>query len=225
MILTCNLSGLTNAGLLSFAQSLDALLAPIGETISLIYNPFKQTLSVCVETSANALTKQVAQQQTEELAAADLKRDNLFRGVKYMVQAYLLYPDTEKQEAAKELEKVVAKIGWHLNREGYDKQSALTKTLLKELTGKQANRVALLGMTEYVNLLNTAQTGFDILRQEQLEQQAEMEQISSMTAVRGNLEQSIKDLLEILPGYYRMTGDEALGAVLPKISELIDRTK
>jgi len=225
MILTCNLSGLTNAGLLSFAQSLDALLAPIGETISLIYNPFKQTLSVCVETSANALAKQVAQQQTEELAAADLKRDNLFRGVKYMVQAYLLYPDTEKQEAAKELEKVIAKIGWHLNREGYDKQSALTKTLLKELTGKQANRVALLGMTEYVNLLNTAQTAFDILRQEQLEQQAEMEQISSMTAVRGNLEQSIKDLLEILPGYYRMTGDEALGAVLPKISELIDRTK
>ena len=225
MILTCNLSGLTNAGLLSFAQSLDALLAPIGETISLIYNPFKQTLSVCVETSANALAKQVAQQQTEELAAADLKRDNLFRGVKYMVQAYLLYPDTEKQEAAKELEKVVAKIGWHLNREGYDKQSALTKTLLKELTGKQANRIALLGMTEYVDLLNTAQTGFDILRQEQLEQQAEMEQISSMTAVRGNLEQSIKDLLEILPGYYRMTGDEALGAVLPKISELIDRTK
>ncbi|QIA07144.1 hypothetical protein [Draconibacterium halophilum] len=51
-----------------------------------------------------------------------------------------------------------------------------------------------------------------------------MEQISSMTAVRGDLEQAIKDLLEILPGFYRMTNNEALGVVLPKIKELIDRT-
>ena len=49
-------------------------------------------------------------------------------------------------------------------------------------------------------------------------------QISSMTAVRSDLEQAIKDLLEILPGYYRMTNNEALGTVLPKIKELIDRT-
>lgn len=225
MILTFNLSGLTNAELLSFAQSLDALLAPIGESIALIYNPFKQSLTVCVETSADAIAKQVAQQQTEVLSGGDLKRDNLFRGVKYMIQAYLLHPDAEKQEAAVELEKVVAKVGWNLHRESYDQQSALTKTVLKELTGKHANRVALLGMTDYVNLLNTAQTEFDELRQEQLEQQTALEKISSMTAVRGDLEQTIKDLLEILPGYYRMTGDEALGEVLPKIKELIDRTR
>ncbi|WP_320111623.1 hypothetical protein [Draconibacterium orientale] len=49
-------------------------------------------------------------------------------------------------------------------------------------------------------------------------------QISSMTAVRSDLEQAIKDLLEILPGYYRMTNNETLGTVLPKIKELIDRT-
>ncbi|WP_346861383.1 DUF6261 family protein [uncultured Draconibacterium sp.] len=224
MILTFNLSGLTNAELLSFAQSLDALLAPLGETISVIYDPFKHALVVCVDTSANAIAKQVAQQQTEALGAADLKRDNVFRGVKYITQAYLLHPNAEKQEAAVELEKVIAKVGWNLNREGYDEQSSLMKTLLKELTGKQAARVALLGMTDYVDLLNTSQAEFDTLRQEQLEHNTEMEQISSMTAVRGDLEQSIKDLLEILPGYYRMTNNDALGTVLPKIKELIDRT-
>ncbi|WP_321343919.1 DUF6261 family protein [uncultured Draconibacterium sp.] len=224
MILTFNLSGLTNAELLSFAQSLDALLAPLGETISVIYDPFKQALVVCVETSASAIAKQVAQQQTEALGAADLKRDNLFRGVKYITQAYLLHPDAEKQEAAVEVEKVIAKVGWHLNREGYDEQSALMKTLLKELTGKQAERVAQLRMTQYVDLLATSQTEFDTLRQEQLDHNTEMEQISSMTAVRGDLEQAIKDLLEILPGFYRMTNNEAMGVVLPKIEELIDRT-
>jgi hypothetical protein len=46
-----------------------------------------------------------------------------------------------------------------------------------------------------------------------------------MTAERGSLEQACKDLLEILPGYYRMTGDRGLGAVLPQISELIDRKR
>ncbi|MCY1719879.1 DUF6261 family protein [Prolixibacteraceae bacterium Z1-6] len=224
MILTINLSGLTNAEVLSFAQSLDELLAPLGSSISVIYDPFKHALVVCTETSADAIAKQVAQQQTEALSAADLKRDNLFRGVKYLTQAYLLHPDTEKQEAAVELEKVIAKVGWQLNREGYDKQSALQKTLLKELTEKQAERLALLTMTDYVALLNTAQNEFDVLRQEQLEHETEMEKISSMTAVRGALEEAIKDLFEILPGYYRMTGDEALGAVLPKIKELIDRT-
>ncbi|QIA08754.1 DUF6261 family protein [Draconibacterium halophilum] len=224
MILTFNLSGLTNAELLSFAQSLDALLEPLGETISVIYDPFKHALVVCVETSASAIAKQVAQQQTEALGAADLKRDNVFRGVKYITQAYLLHPDAKKQEAAQEVEKVIAKVGWHLNREGYDEQSALMKTLLKELTGKQAAHVALLGMTEYVDLLNTSQTEFDVLRQEQLDHNTEMEQVSSMTAVRGDLEQTIKDLLEILPGFYRMTNNETLGVVLPKIKELIDRT-
>lgn len=74
-------------------------------------------------------------------------------------------------------------------------------------------------------LLKTVQTEFDTLRQEQLEQKAEFEKISSMTAVSGDLEQACKDLLEILPGYYRMTGDEALGAVLSKIKELIDRMR
>ncbi len=224
MILTFNLSGLTNAELLSFAQSLDALLAPVSESIKLIYDPFKHSLTVCVDTTANAISKQVAQQQTEALSAGDLKRDNLFRGIKYIIQAYLLHPNADKQKAATELEKVVAKVGWHLNREGYDKQSALTKTLLSELSGKHAERVALLKMTNFVELLDTSQNEFDALRREQLEQQTEMEKISSMTAVRGDLEASIKDLLEILPGYYRMTGDEALGAVLPKIKELIDRT-
>ncbi|MFV0590236.1 MAG: DUF6261 family protein [Draconibacterium sp.] len=225
MILTFNLSGLTNAGLLAFAQNLDALLEPLGSSVLVIYEPFKQALNVCVETAADAIGKQVAKQQTEALAAADLKRDNLFRGTKYLTQAYLLHPNAEMLEAAVELEKVIGKVGWHLNREGYDTQSALLKTLLKELTGKQAERVALLGMADYVDLLNTSQTEFDALRQEQLDHNTEMEQISSMTAVRGSLEQTLKDLLEILPGYYRMTGDAALGAVLPKIKELIDRTK
>uniref|UniRef100_UPI0032172678 DUF6261 family protein n=1 Tax=uncultured Draconibacterium sp. TaxID=1573823 RepID=UPI0032172678 len=224
MILTCNLSGLTNAQLLSFGQSLDVLLEPQGSSISVIYNPFKQALNLCVETAVDAIGKQVAQQQTEALSAADLKRDNLFRGVKYLIQAYLLHPDAEKQEAARELEKVIAKVGWTLHRESYDQQSALQKTLLKELSGKQAARVALLGINDYVEMFNTSQTEFDVLRQEQLDHQTALEQISSMTAVRGRLEQTIKDLLEILPGYYRMTGDEALGAILPKIKELIDRT-
>ena len=225
MILTLNLSGLTNAELLSFGQSLDALLSPVGTTINLIYDPFKQALTVCEETSSDAIAKQTAQQKTQELAASDLKRDNLFRGVKYLIQAYLLHPDAEKHEAAIELEKVLGKVGWNLHHEGYDQQSALIKTLLSDLGNKHVARIDLLGMTSYIDLLRTSQTEFDTLRQEQLEQQTELGQISSMTAVRGDLEQACKDLLEILPGYYRMTGDETLGAVLPKISELIDRVR
>lgn len=225
MILTFNLAGLTNAELLAFAQSLDELLSPLGSSISVIYDPFKHALVVCTETATDAIAKQVAQQQTEALSGGDLKRDNLFRGIKYMLQAYLLHPNAKKQDAAVELEKVVAKVGWNLHRENYDKQSALMRTLLAELTEKHAERIALLGMGSWVEQLASAQSGFDMLRREQLEQQAEMEKISSMTAVRVDLEQAIKDLLEILPGYYRMTGDEALGTVLPKIKELIDRTK
>jgi len=225
MILTMNLSGLSNAELLSFGQSLDVLLSSAKESIVLIYAPFKQALTICEQTASESISKQMAQQQTQELLDADLKRDNLFRGVKYLVQAYLLHPDAEKQEAAIELEKVVAKVGWNLHRESYDQQSALMKTLFKDVDKKQGSCIDLLNMTDYVDLLKTAQTEFDTLRQEQLEQQTELEKTSSMTAVRGDLEQACKDLLEILPGYYRMTGDETLGAILPKISELIDRMR
>jgi len=225
MTLTMNFSGLTNAELLSFGQDLDSILAPLSETIAPVYNPFQNALSRYAEIAVSAIEKQVAQQQTEALAGADDTRDGLFRGVKYLVQAYLLHPNEAKREAAAEIEKSVAKVGWNLHRESYDEQSALMRTLLSELENKHAERLALLGMTEYVAELKARQTGFDSLRQEQLEHQAEMESISSMTAERGSLEQACKDLLEILPGYYRMTGDEALGTALPKISELINRKR
>ena len=225
MILTMNLSGLTNAGLLSFAQSLDVLLAPVSESIIQIYTPFKQALTVCEDTSSEAISKQVAQQQTQELQEADVQRDNLNRGFKFLIQAYQLHPDPEKQEMANELEKSVAKVGWNLHRESYDRQSALMKTLFSELDKKHAERMSLLGIADYYNELKNAQDEFDRIRGDQLNQQAELAQISSMTAVRVDLEKSCKDLLEILPGYYRMTGDKALGAVLPQISELIERTR
>lgn len=225
MILTINLTGLSNANLLAFGQSLDGLLSPLSESISVIYNPFKNALKVSSKTTTDAISKQVAQQQTEALFTADFKRDNLFRGTKYILQANLLHPSAKRREAAVEVEKIVAKVGWNLHRESYDKQSVLTRTLLSELNEKHAERIALLGLSSWLEQLEVAQSDFDTLRSEQLEQQAEMEKISSMTAVRGDLEQAIKDLLEILPGYFRMTNDEALGIVLPKIKELIDRTK
>jgi len=220
-----NLSGLSNAQLLSFGQSLDALLSPISTNIDLVYAPFKQALTNCEEAAQEAISKQIAQQQTQELSDSDLKRDNLFRGMKYLVQAYLLHPETEKQEAAVELEKVIGKVGWNLHRETYDQQSALMKTLLSDLDKKHTPKLELLGMAGHIQLLHEAQDEFDALRKQQLEMQSELGQVSSMTTVRNELEQTCKDLLEILPGYYRMTGDETLGNTLPKISELIDRMR
>ena len=225
MSLTMNFSGLSNPQLLSFGQSLDELLEPQKEPIIQLYDPFKQSLTVCEETSSEAISKQMAQQQTQALSNADVKRDNLFRGAKYLLQAYLLHSDDEKRAAAVELEKVFDKVGWSLNREGYDQQSSLMKILFDELDKKQGDRIRLLGITDYIEDMKTSQFEFDTLRKEQLEQQTEFGKISSMTAERGNLERACKDLLEILPGYYRMTGDEALGATLLKIKELIARTR
>jgi hypothetical protein len=224
MILTLSFSGLSNAELLSFGQDLDVILAPISVNIALIYDPFKQALTVCEETAADSISKQVAQQQTQELLVADLKRDNIFRGIKFILQAFLLHPDAEKREAAVELQKVVNKVGLNLHREGYDAQSALNRTFLADLDNEHTERITLLGIGEFIELLRNAQNEFDALRQEQLAQQAGMQDISSMTAVRGDLENTCKELLDILPGYYRMTGDAALGAVLPLIVELIERT-
>lgn len=87
----------------------------------------------------------MAQQQTQELLDTDMTRDNLFRGMKYLIQAYLLHPDAETQAAAVELEKVVGKVGWNLHRESYDQQSALMKTLFDDLDKNQAARISLLG--------------------------------------------------------------------------------
>lgn len=118
-----------------------------------------------------------------------------------MIQAYQLHPDPKKQETANELDKSVAKVGWNLHRESYDRQSALMKTLFSELDKKYAERMSLLGIADYYNDLKNAQARFDVLRKEQLEQLAGLVQISSMTAVRGDLKKSCKDLLEILPGH------------------------
>ncbi|HKJ41379.1 MAG TPA: DUF6261 family protein [Sunxiuqinia sp.] len=131
----------------------------------------------------------------------DVQRDNLDRGFKCLIQAYQLHPDPKKQETANELDKSVAKVGWNLHRESYDRQSALMKTLFSELDKKYAERMSLLGIADYYNDLKNAQARFDVLRKEQLEQLAGLVQISSMTAVRGDLKKSCKDLLEILPGH------------------------
>jgi hypothetical protein len=154
-----NFSQLTNAELLSFGQDLDFILSPLSEIIAPVYNPFQNSLSRYAEIAVSAIAKQVAQQQTRELAGADDERDGLFRGVKYITQAYLLHPDEAKRGAAAEIEKSIAKVGWNLHRESYDEQSALMRTMLSELENKHVERLALLGMTEYVAELKVRQTG------------------------------------------------------------------
>lgn len=222
MNLNVNVARFDNNKLVAFGNGVNnATKSLVG--IDAVLTPFQTQLVNCQNAVNNVLEKTKAKEVSAQLKKEDNIRDNCIIGLNKIVDAQTYNPDEEIQQAAKELDQLLAKLGNSIQKESYDKESALNKTLLVDLNGDYASQVAITHATPFVVELEASQTRFDNLRQKQLLENVEMTEIVSMSAIRREFENSIRALLTVLPAFFQISPTPELKQAIGLVQELINK--
>jgi hypothetical protein len=97
---------------------------------------------------------------TEDLEEADRKRDELFSALYNVVKISQKQPDLAKSKAAHHLYNLLRGYRNHILHASYVNESSSIYNLLQDVKGEYAADVALLGVTEWVAALKSAEDNF-----------------------------------------------------------------
>ncbi|MDR0544179.1 MAG: DUF6261 family protein [Odoribacteraceae bacterium] len=148
--------------LASAARSVHAAATSIGAGAIGIQESIDE-LDACLDRVSGSLDQADKSGLTAEIREQDRLRGNIARGLAAVAKAYLLYPDRAKRAAAERLVIILDRYG-DLHRKTYDDESAAIEDLVKELSNAtHAPMVILLGLGEWVTLLDNANKAFGAL--------------------------------------------------------------
>ncbi len=156
--------------------------------------PYLPTLFDELKEHSLALSASINRTKAESsLDEKDEIRDNLVRGISYMLNGFCFHPVTEVQEAAKGLLVVFEKYGVAIISESYATESSLINALLADLseTAMVEATAKLSGFAELVENLKVAQKEFEAAQL--LWEEEKAEPTKSATELK-------KDLLATLNG-------------------------
>ncbi len=125
-----------------------------------------------------------------------------------LIEAHLYHPDEALRNAAGELKRILDKLGKNTYRLPYDAESAAIKTLLTDFTGDYAPQATSIHATSFVTALSEVQTDFDNFRSQQMNENASIALIESMTAIRREFELSMRSLLSVLASLIELNPDD-----------------
>jgi hypothetical protein len=107
---------------------------------------------------------------TQELEAADKKRDKIFRGFCSVAKGLRVHPDEVKQKAAKELCNLLDGYKKLVLEGNQTAESGAIHNLLQDLRGKYAADMTLLELAYWTTAIDKAETDFLTLRGERTEE-------------------------------------------------------
>ncbi|MGE4290414.1 MAG: DUF6261 family protein [Salinivirgaceae bacterium] len=202
-----NLSKLTHNLIVSLGEELAKAVEGI-EGIQAVLTPFQSLLVRAKEALNNVIEKTRAREVSQQLKNTDNQRDGYLYGLDLLVEAHLYHPDEALRNAAGELKRVLDKLEKSTYRLPYDAESAVVKTLLTDLTGDYAPQANSIHATPFVTALSEVQTGFDNFRSQQINENASIAVIESMTAIRREFELSMRSLLSVLAMLIELNPDD-----------------
>ena len=109
---------------------------------------------------------------TAQITVADEARDQTFSGFRDVVKGMLSHFSPEKSQAAGNLMMVFDRYG-NLAKREYSEETAAIYNLLQEMTGNYAPNIALLGLEEWVMMLDAQNRHFSNLIMERNEEQSQ----------------------------------------------------
>jgi len=222
MKLQINIAKLSNSELVSFGDQLNTFIKDLNG-IDGVLLPFQEKLTLCQQAINNVLQKTMAKDVSAQLKTEDNLRDNCIIGLNKLVEACEYHPDETVKEAAIKLNDLLDKMGNKIYLQSYDAESTIIKTLLTELNGEYSSHIALVNATPFVTALSEAQTRFDTYRQHQLTENAEVSEIVSMSAIRREFEQDVRNLFQLLPSYYLINQSAQVKTAINQVQELINK--
>jgi hypothetical protein len=207
MSLSINLSRLSHKLIVSLGEELAKAVEGI-EGIQAVLTPFQSLLVRAKEALNNVIEKTRAREVSQQLKGNDNLRDGYLDGLGLLIEAHLYHPDEAVRNAAVDLKRVLDKLGKNTYRLKYDAESAAIKTLLTDFTGDYAPQATLIHATPFVTALSEVQTIFDNLRSQQINENASIAVIESMTAIRREFELSMRSLLSVMATLIELNPDD-----------------
>lgn len=143
--------------------------------------------------------KQIYSGKGDNVADADKERDISFSNLKAFLNGYRKLSSVANHQSAEELYQIFKLFGLELYKLSYSSETAQMKKLIEELE-KPENMAKLnaLSLTDAFTDMKTKQAVFEALFAEQAAANADLRTMRSASAIRKDLEKSLKALLGLI---------------------------
>lgn len=143
--------------------------------------------------------KQTYSGKGNSVADADQTRDKAFTVIKNFLWGYRQVTTAPNADKAEELYAIFKQVGLGIDRLSYAEQSAQMKKLIEELnTESNQAKLTVLSLSTAFQELKDTQEAFETLFGEQAEANAELRKSPSASAMRRELEQTLRAYLSYL---------------------------
>jgi hypothetical protein len=198
----------------------DLVVATGAETLK-IATQF-DTYQALKERVDEALKKIMRSAVTDQIQAADHRRDNTYRGLVYIVRAYRNFRPDEA-EAARKLEIVFNTYGWlNLVQRPLNEQTSAIYNLLQELNGTYADDIHTINAGEWVKELEASNNTFEELVKARYDETAHRTDIVLREA-RLELDVAYRTIIERIEALVIVEGLENYDAFIRRLNVVITK--
>ncbi|HCN48467.1 MAG TPA: hypothetical protein DIT10_05135 [Chryseobacterium sp.] len=154
-------------------------------------------------------TKQIYSGKGIDVATADQQRDIAYRNLKAFLNGYRKLSSANNYQAAEELYLVFKSFGLNIDRLSYSSQTAQMKKLIDQLeTPENKQKISLLALENAFAEMKGKQEAFESLFADQAVANADLRQMTSASAIRKDLEKTLKSYFNLLTAMKEVSGWE-----------------
>ncbi|MGI9651492.1 DUF6261 family protein [Chryseobacterium sp. RLHN22] len=133
------------------------------------------------------------------VANADAERDNAFRVLKNFLNGYRKMTTLSNYQFAEDLYQIFRLYGIDMDRESYSKQTAQMKKLIEDLEKPEnIQKLNALSLITAFNDMKSKHEAFELIFAEQAGANANLRMMKSATAIRRDLEKTLKSFLNLI---------------------------
>ena len=186
-------------------------------------HPLLATLQTSYNEYDLVYTKQTFSGKGNEVAIADHDRDIAYRSLKAFLDGYRKLSSAANFQMAEDLYQVFKMFGLDMDRLSYSSQTAQMKKLIEALElPKNEQKITALSLNDAFADMKTKHEAFETLFAEQAEANADLRNMTSASAIRRNLEQTLRSYLNLITAMKDVSGWELFYA---DVNELVKAAK
>ncbi|MGD8782136.1 MAG: DUF6261 family protein [Ignavibacteria bacterium] len=180
-------------------------------------------LKIAKEALTTAINRSKAQSNLDE---KDEIRDSKVRGIHYLLQGYLYYPDEEIKTAAENVDEVFNRYGVEIVKDSYVTESSLINSMLEDLSTAemQTETAKLPGLANLITELSTAQQEFETARVEFESEQAEEGTEENATELKKEAALIINEQLIVYLRAMQQVDEETYGSFARAVGQIVNDT-
>lgn len=170
-------------------------------------HPLLATLQTAYADYDAVYAKQIYSGKGTDVAAADHDRDMAFRNLKSFLNGYRKLTSAANWQAAEDLYQVFKTFGLDIDRLSYSTQSAQMKKLIEAMElVDNLQKINDLSLQVAFEEMKDKHDAFEVLFAEQAEANADLRNMASASAIRRDLEKTLKSYLNLITAMKDVAG-------------------